>query len=330
MHNSEEILGVCKIIANDPRHNREKHAPEFGAGSAFIIDRFCPINQAAVPVTDLGFIRADAAYDVVTVSRGSFFRLKQHQERFARSCERVRLTNPFDRKDEAELLGQLVALTGLKDAYVWWCVTRGSYPENTSDRLKAHKFENRFYAFAVPFIFIKNDAERIKGIDLCVSKSRIRIPPQAVDPRSKNFCSLDLAMSLFEAGDSGADWSILTDGRGFLTEAPGCNIFLVKNGAVSTPETGVLEGITRETAMELCSELGLSVRCAALEATDLSIADEAFLTSSAGGIIPVATVDGFPLSGCNGPGPVSRKLHNLYWKKRWAGWHGEPVRYKVA
>ncbi|MDE0307711.1 MAG: aminotransferase class IV [Albidovulum sp.] len=323
----EEILGVCEVMANDPRHRRGVHDDAFTDGSAFIIDRFYPLSEAAVPVTDLGFLRADAAYDVVTVSRGKFFRLDDHQDRFAKSCERVRLTNPFSRREEADLLSKLVALTGLKDAYVWWCVTRGTFPEKPSDRLIADKFENRFYAFAVPYIFVKDDAERTRGIDLCVSKSRIRIPPRAVDPRAKNFCSLDLAMSLFEAGDRGSDWSILAGNGGFLTEAPSCNIFLVRDGVARTPETGVLEGITRATALELCAELGLEARTASLKTEDLTRADEAFLTSSAGGIIPVVSVDGIPLRGCDGPGPVSRKLHNLYWRKRWSGWRGKQVRY---
>ena len=327
MQNVEKILAACKIIADDPRHRREFHDAAYADGGAYIIDRFCPLSAAAVPVTDLGFMRADAAYDVVTVSRGRFFRLDDHQNRFAKSCERVRLTNPFSRAQEANLLGELVSVTGLKDAYVWWSVTRGSYPQKPSDRLDPDKFANRFYAFAIPYIFVKDDSERIAGIDLCVSKSRIRIPPRAVDPRAKNFCSLDLAMSLFEAGDRGSDWSVLLDSGGFLTEAPSCNVFLVKDGKVSTPETGVLEGITRATALELCAELGFPVRTASLRVEEFTRADEAFLTSSAGGIIPVVSVDGNPLRGCDGPGPVSRKLHNLYWKKRWSGWHGKPIRY---
>ncbi|MCM3372814.1 hypothetical protein M3640_19275, partial [Bacillus velezensis] len=62
-------------------------------------------------------------------------------------------------------------------------------------------------------------------------------------------------------------------------------------------------------------------------ATQLREADEAFTSSSAGGIMPVSAVDDQPLGNSNGPGPISEKIHNLYWEKRWAGWHAQPAEY---
>ncbi|MCS5605212.1 MAG: aminotransferase class IV, partial [Alphaproteobacteria bacterium] len=148
------------------------------------------------------------------------------------------------------------------------------------------------------------------------------------DPRAKNFCSLDLNMSLMEAGEAGAEWSVMTDGNGILTESPGSNIFLVRDNKVLTPELGCLEGVTRLTARQLCEELGLEVIVGAATVDQLLSADEAFLTSSAGGILPVSTVDGTTL--CQGAGPISTKVHNLYWQKRWGGWHGTGVNYGVG
>ena len=321
-------LSVQQIMATDPLHQAEVRPPDWAAGAAYIIDRFVPISQAAVPVTDLGFVRADAVYDVVSVSRGRFFRLHDHQERFSRSCARVKLRNPFDREAEARLLHDLVARTGLRDAYVWWAVTRGANPVLPADRLHADRFRNRFYAFVVPYIFIKGDADRQAGLHLHVSESYIRIPANAVDPRAKNFCSLDLNMALMEAGEAGAEWSVMTDGKGVLTEASGSNIFVVQGNRVLTPELGCLEGVTRLTAREICAELDLEVVAGTVKVEDLLAADEAFLTSSAGGVLPVSTVNGTPL--CQGAGPVSTKVHNLYWEKRWAGWHGTPVDYGIS
>lgn len=100
-------------------------------------------------------------------------------------------------------------------------MTRGANPSKPNDRLHPERFTNRFYAFVVPYIFIKDDSVRQAGIDLHISDEYIRIPEMAVDPRAKNFCSLDLNMSLMEAGASGAEWSVLTNGQGILTEAPG-------------------------------------------------------------------------------------------------------------
>lgn len=321
-------IPVQATLSDHPEHAALNREDEWAAGAAFVIDRFVPLSQAAVPITDLGFVRADAVYDVVSVSRGRFFRLKDHQDRFARSCARMKLTNPFDPEREAIILNELVARTGMKDAYVWWAVTRGANLAKPSDRLHADRFANRFYAFVVPYVFIKGDEERQAGIHLNVSDNYIRIPTNAVDPRAKNFCSLDLNMSLMEAGEMGAEWSVLTDGDGFLTEAPGSNIFVIKGNKILTPELGCLEGITRLTARELCSEIGMDIEVRPVSVEELRSADEAFLTSSAGGIIPVSAVDGQAL--CQGAGPISSRIHNLYWEKRWAGWLGTPVDYEVA
>ncbi len=320
-------MPVQSIIAEAPEHRALPRDPEWAAGAAYVIDRFVPLGQATVPITDLGFMRADAVYDVVSVSRGRFFRLSDHQARFARSCARVAMNNPFSNEEEAALLNALVARTGLKDAYVWWAVTRGANPQAAADRVHAGRFTNRFYAFAMPYIFIKGDAERQAGIDLRVARNHIRIPVAAVDPRAKNFCSLDLSMALMEAGEHGADWAVMTDGRGILTEAPGSNVFVVADGAVLTPDAGCLEGITRQTVREICSELGLPVSVGRVSVDMLMSADEAFLTSSAGGIMPVSSVDGRPL--CRGAGQVSTTIHDLYWKKRWEGWRGVPVDYQA-
>ena len=320
-----ELLPVSELISNHPAHIRESFHPDYEKGAGFVIDKVKPLQETNIPITDLGFMRADAVYDVVTVSRGKFFKLENHQKRFARSCSRMRLTNPYNSDQEAKILNDLVAKTGLKDAFVWWCVTRGSNPNFPSDRLNPNKFNNRFFAFAVPYIFIKEDKDKVKGINLYISQDYIRIPPGSIDPRAKNFCQLDLAMSLFEAGDHGANWSVLSDCEGALVEAPGCNIFVVKDNQISTPNIGCLEGITRETTIELATEMNLIVKTRRVTIEDLQSADEVFLTSSAGGILPVSFLSGEQFG--EGVGPITKQIHNLYWKKRWDGWEAQDVDY---
>ncbi len=288
------------------------------------------MSEAAVPIRDSAFLHADAVYDVVSVSRGSFFRLQQHQDRFAKACEIIQVRNPFSRDQENTILHRLVALTGFRDAYVWWAVTRGQTPPRSRDYVNPEKFKNRFYAFAVPYVFLCDDEQRSRGIDLVVSERYIRIPPRAVDPHAKNFHWLDFMMSLFEAGQRGAEWSVLTDEAGYVVEAPGSNVFALKDGTIFTPESGCLEGITRQTALELCRELAVPCKVTKVHAEQLRQADEAFLTSTAGGIMPINRVDGELLGGQDGPGELTTRLHNLYWEKRWAGWDTTPVRYKLA
>jgi branched-chain amino acid aminotransferase len=140
----------------------------------------------------------------------------------------------------------------------------------------------------------------------------------------KNFNWMDLQRGLFEALDRGADMAVLCTPGGLLTEGPGFNLFVVKDGALSTPRSNVLEGITRQTVLDLAAELGIPARQADLVPDALRTADEAFLSSTAGGIMPVARVDGKPL-GAGRPGPLTTRFRTLYWGKREAGWLGTPV-----
>lgn len=318
------ILEAEKIITSDPKHARTPHAPEYANGSAYTQDTYRPIEQGMVPITDAGFIHADAAYDVVSASAGYVFRMQDHIKRFTASCEKFSLVNPYSEQETVSILNNLVKLAGLKDAYIWWAVTRGEL--EGGDRVKA-QYNNKFYAFVTPYMFIHGDEMRVRGTKVKISTDYIRIPPKAVDPTAKNFHWMDMKLSIFEAMQAGSEWSVLTDADGNLTEAPGCNVFLVKDDVLKTPATGCLEGITRQTVFDLAAELNLGVDVATLPAQELIDADEAFLTSTAGGIMPVAFVNGRSLGGRNGPGELTTQLHNLYWQKRWEGWLGDPIDY---
>jgi len=325
-----EIIRAGEIMAFHPEHQRLPYGEAYGFGGAFIIDRYCPLIEATIPITDCGFMHADAVYDVVSVSRGAFFRLEQHQDRFARSREAIRVRSPYSREEEAEILHKIVALAGLRDAYVWWTVTRGAPPLGRAEMVDPERFECRFYAFACPFVFIADDEQRTRGLDLILSRDRIRISPRAVDPRAKNLHWLDMQMALFEAGDRGAEWAVLPDEEGYLTEAAGANIFVIEDGVVLTPDAGCLEGITRQSVFDLCSELGIPSKTTRVHSDELRDAQEVFLSTTAGSIMPVRTVDGRLLAGREGPGEISVALHNLYWERRWAGWEATPVRYELA
>ncbi len=325
-----EFIRASETMFDHPEHSRLPHDPEYAFGAAFIADHFCPLLEASIPIVDLGFMHADAVYDVVSVSRGMFYRLEQHQARFAKACERIRVRNPYNREQEADILHELAARAGLRDAYIWWTVTRGMPPMGRNEMVDPEKFENRFYGFATPFIFMFDDDQRARGVDLIVSREYIRISPRAVDPTAKNFCWLDMQMALFEAGKRDAEWAVLTDEEGYLTEATGANIFAIINGTVVTPDSGCLEGITRESTMDLCKELNIPVSLRRVHADELKNAEEIFMTTTAGSIMPVRSVDGKSVCGHGGAGETSILLHNLYWKKRWAGWHGTPVRYDLA
>lgn len=327
--NLMKAIQVKHIMQSESAHKRHSHNIAYENGAAFTLGEYRPIEQAMVPLGDPGFMQADATYEVVSVTQGYIFRLQDHLERFERSCEKFKLKNPYSTKQTAEILINLVKLTGLKDASIFWCVTRGFYNgEGFPDRVDYRPYDNQFYAFMSHYGFIfSSDAKRSSGADIVVSKDYVRIPSNSVDPTAKNFHWMDMKLSLFEALKDGYDWSVLLDSEGNLTESPGANIFVMRDGIVYTPDSGCLEGITRKTAIELCDELGISVKLAKVPVELLLTADEAFMTSTAGGIMPINSVDGRLLGGVNGPGKLSIELSNMYWEKRWAGWLGTPVEY---
>jgi branched-chain amino acid aminotransferase len=184
---------------------------------------------------------------------------------------------------------------------------------------------NRFYAFAVPFVWIANEAQRERGLHLKVSAVQ-RIPAGSVDPTAKNYHWNDLTMGLLGALDAGADTVVLSDADGNVVEGPGFNIFCAKDGALVTPKDGVLEGISRRTVIEIARALGMPVELRPLPAAELRGADEAFLTSSGGGVLPVTRVDDRVL-GTGRPGPLTQRLHAVYWDLHRDPTYSQPIDY---
>jgi len=281
----------------------------YEAGAAFVDGRFVPIAEARVPILDWGFLRSDATYDVAHVWRGRFFRLEDHLDRFERSLEHLRLSLPYGRDYIRDVLIECVRLSGLRDAYAEIICTRGIPKPGSRD---PRDCENRFYAFVVPFIWIADRDKQERGLHAVIA-DRQRIEPSSVDPTVKNYHWLDLEVGLFEAYERGGETVVLTDADDNVVEGPGFNIFAVHGGSISTPDSGILQGITRRTVIELANEHGIPIEERPVPAASLRRADEAFLSSTAGGIIPVTTVDGEVL-GEGVPGPITLRLRDAYWK----------------
>ena len=287
----------------------------YSDGVAFVGGRYVPIAEAAIPITDWGFLRSDATYDVVTVWDGAYFRLDLHLERFLRSCERWRLDPGLSRVQITDVLSQCVRLSGLRASYVEMICTRGKPPWGSRDPRLA---SNQFYAFAVPYVWLANAQQRETGLHVMVSDIQ-RIPARSVDPTAKNYHWNDLTMGLLGALDAGADSVLLVDGIGNVVEGPGFNVFCVIGGAIVTPDKGMLEGVSRRTVIEMAGELGLEVQLRAVPAHELRAAREVFLSTSGGGVLPVTRVDQVVIG--NGvPGAVTRKLVETYWN-----WHRDPA-----
>lgn len=291
----------------------------FPGGCAFVDGAYVPLSKAKISLFDWGFTRSDATYDVASVWRGAFFRLDAHIERFFASLATLRLSIAHDRAELREVLHGCVRASGLQEAYVSMICTRGVPPQGSRDLRLA---QNSFYAYAVPYVWIASPQKQLQGLDLHIS-GRVRIAPESVDPTVKNFHWLDLVQSVFDAYDHGRDSSCVVDAAGHICEGPGFNVFMVKDGVVRTTDRGVLQGISRRTAIELCQRMGLPMKIAPLPADEFRGADEVFLTSTAGGILPVAKIDGKPLP--QFPGPVTSRLSDLYWAIHEEALYRDPV-----
>lgn len=295
-------------------------------GCAYVDGRFVAPEDAKISIFDWGFLHSDATYDVAHVWDGKFFRLSDHLDRFFASMDRLRL-DPGKTRDEVRAIAhECVRRAGLRSAYVEVLCTRGLPQPGSRD---PRSCTNRFMAFAIPFVWIADPDKQKNGIDLIVSDVQ-RIGAASVDPRVKNYHWLDMVMALFQAYERGGETAVLVDAAGHVAEGPGFNVFAVIDGALVTPGSGVLEGISRRTLIELARAAGIVVRIEALPVAALRRADEVFLSSTGGGAIGISRVDGVPVGGraAGEFGPVTRQLQQAYWALHDDARFVETVRYE--
>ena len=291
----------------------------FENGCAWVEGEYVPLSEARVPIIDMGFLRSDVTYDVVAVWKGRFFRLDDHFSRFEESWKSLHMNPKMSATEMRAVLFQCVRNSGIRDAYVAMILTRGVAQPGVRD---PRVMENRYYAYAVPYVWlVQPEAQEKVGIHLVVANHAFRIPPSSVDPTVKNFHWGDMVRGLFEAYERGGESVLLTDPAGIVAEGPGFNLFVWDQGRLQTPAAGVLEGITRRTVLELAAQQGLQTTAEDIHRDRLYDAEELFITSTAGGVMPVTRLDGKPV-GTGKPGELTLMLRKRYWdaheEERWA------------
>jgi len=282
-------------------------------GAAWMDGRIIPIKNAKIGVTDWGLTRSDITYDVVHVWDGAFFRIDDYLDRFMTSIAKLRLEIPQIRGDIKQILHDMVAASGLTSAYVSMVASRGT-PTIPGTR-DPRACDNHFYAWVVPFIWVIPTEIANRGAHIQLAGSTTRISPQSIDPTVKNYHWGDMTHALFDALDAGFDACVLLDDRGCVTEGPGFNIFAVIDGTVVTPKSGMLQGITRKTVLEICADLGLAHDVRDIGAEEFLQADEIFTATTAGGPVSVTRIN-TRILGNDTPGPIAQEITNTYWD-----WH---------
>ena len=283
--------------------------PELGV--AWMDGEYIALGDAKIGVTDWGLVRSDATYDVVALWDGAFFRIEDYLTRFEASMKKLRLSVPQTRDDMRAILVECVRRSGLRNSYVAMVCVRG-LPTRPS-RLPG-ACENKFIAYARPWVWVFPEPVIEYGAKVIIPEA-VRIPPESVDPRVKNYHWGDMTYGLFEAEDAGADSAVLADADGMICEGPGFNVFMVSGNALITPNRGALEGITRRTCLEIGEALGYDVQVRPVPIGEFKDADEVFACTTAGGVMPIVQVDE-RVYGNGVPGPVSRALQQTYWDWR--------------
>lgn len=289
---------------------------------AFFEGRYVPVSEARISILDPALTKSDIVFDVVSVTNRNFFRLDDHIDRFESSCRKVRIRPPLSRDEIKRVAAECVDRSGLEDACVFMCGTRGQY-RGGAVLADPRDCENGFYAYAVPYYYVVPRDRLESGAHVWIVETR-RSPNVAIDQTAKNFNRMDLTRGTFEALDHGADAAVLLSTEGFVAEGAGFNIWVVRGKALLTPGDNLLEGITRRTVFDLAQEMGIEAKCADLEPQELIDAQEVFLSTTAGGIVPVTRVNDHPI-GNGAPGLMTTNVTRTYWAKRNSGWHATSV-----
>ena len=286
----------------------------------YVNGEYVPRDQARISIFDFGFLRGDAVFDTTSAWNGRIFKLSAHLERLDLSLRAARIPCPLPLEELRGVIVETTRRSGLREAYIQTIVTRGEPPLGVRDLTQCRP---GLIVFAVPYVFILNPEQIRSGGRALIASTRA-MPAQCLDPKIKSLSRLHFDLAVLQGKSAGMDVSLMLDLDGHVTEGPGFNVFAVRGGTLFSPPEGILMGITRQTVFELAAEHGLPAREAQLTAYDLCAADEVFLTSTAGGIMPLVEIDGRPI-GDGKPGPVSQRVHGLYWALRESGRDGTPI-----
>ncbi len=277
---------------------------------AYVNGSMVPESEAVISIRDRGFLQGDAVFDTTRTFGHRIFRLDEHLTRFMESLKYMRIEPGLTKDDFVRLTmevlnANLPLLDADDDYWVTQRVTRGVTVDGED--------KPSVVIECVPLPFKARARYYRDGIPVVVPSVR-RTPPESNSPRAKVHNYVNLVQATMEVTAQGADnWPILLDTNGNLSEGPGSNLFIVKNGAVITPkEQYVLAGISRRVTIELAQELGIEVHEADIDLFDAYTADEAFVTSTSFCICPVSSFNGSPVADGSVPGPVTDRLTRAY------------------
>ncbi|MCL2115379.1 MAG: branched-chain amino acid transaminase [Methanobrevibacter sp.] len=241
--------------------------------------------------------------------KAAIFRLKEHVKRLFESGKIYKMEIPYSQSEICEAIKETIAISGLKECYIRPITYRGYGALGVNPSSSPIDTAIAVWSWGK---YLGEDALE-KGVDVGVSSWR-RMAPNTLPSMSKagaNYMNAQLAK--LEAIENNYDEGIMLDIEGYVGEGSGENIFLIKDGEIFTPSlsSAILKGITRDSVINLTSDLGYSVKEDKIPREMLYLADELFFTGTAAEITPIRSVDGIKI-GTGKRGPIAEKIQEEF------------------
>jgi branched-chain amino acid aminotransferase len=283
---------------------------EFMALKIWLDGKLVDEADAKITVFDHGLLYGDGVFEGIRVYSSRIFELEVHIKRLYESARAIRLDIPMGRDELIKAVEKTVEANNIVDGYIRLVVTRGTGTLGL----------NPFVCEAGRLFIIADNIQLYpeelyeKGMKV-ISATTVRNHPLAIPPQVKSLNYLNNILAKIEALDVNVPEAIMYNHEGYVAEATGDNIFIVKDGVIYTPpiEAGALEGITRSVVIKLARAAKLEVIEKNLTRFDLYVCDEFFLTGTAAEVIGVVEIDGRIIGGGR-PGPYTRLLRKKFFK----------------
>ena len=274
------------------------------ATAIYVNGRFVSKDEATVSVYDHGFLYGDGVFEGIRVYHGRIFKLDAHVDRLFESAHTLGIRIPLGKEELTRAILETVRRTELQNAYIRPVVSRGVGDLGIDPR----KCPRANVVIIVDSIQLYPEEAYRKGLRLITASTRQR-PLDVLNPRIKTCNYLNNIMARMEANLMGVDEGLMLTAQGYVAECTADNIFTVKGGRVLTPPAylGILQGITRQTVLDLCGTLGLPAAEQMLSLHDMYTADECFLTGTGAELGPVVQIDGRTI-GAGQPGPITLRI----------------------
>jgi len=273
-------------------------------------DKLVDVADAKISVFDHGLLYGDGVFEGIRVYNSKVFELEAHMRRLYESAKVIRLEIPMTKDKLIDAVENTVKANEVIDGYIRLVVTRGV------GNLGLNPFvcEKSCVFIIADSIQLYPEELYEKGLKV-ISATTVRNHPLAIPPQAKSMNYLNNILAKIEALDSNVPEAIMYNHEGYVAEATGDNVFIVKDGVVYTPpiEAGALPGITRAVVIRLAKKEKLQVVEKNLTRFDLYVCDEFFLTGTAAEVIGVVEIDSRTI-GDGMPGPITRLLRKQFFK----------------